>query len=144
MAASGASVNMTGLAHWYQVQELTSTIPATVPARVSTTVGTPTMLPMASTNYTINAATAGDPAVVFVVHETTGLTTHTELELTFTIAVGGSPATSTVKGYVESQAFVMALTFGFFFDTGTISITHATVTTVTMTNQVCSAVGTCP
>lgn len=144
MTASGASVNTTGLAHWYQVQAQTATIPTTVPTQVSSTVGTPTVLPYASTNYTINSATAGDPAVVFVVHETSGLAARTELELTFSISVGGSPATSTVKAYVESQAMAMPLTFGFFFDTGTISIAHATITSVQLTNQACSAVGTCP
>lgn len=144
ITATGSYFNNTGLTYWFEVGLSTTTVPTPAPAALSTTVGTPTHLAFAATNYAINAVTAGNPALALRFDETTGAPTSTELELTFTISVGGSPATSTTKVYVETQTYVAGLYFTLYFQTGTISITHTTVTTVVQLSQRCTAIGTCP
>lgn len=145
--ANGESVTTTSLTYWYLRSLATTTIPGTVPTLVSTAVASPTLLPGSGGSYRINAATAGDPAVVAGIKETNAALTNAELELVITVSIGGTPATSTIHAYVKTQGMApgpAGFVYLFYFDSGTISFSGATITSVTETNYHCSSVGSCP
>jgi hypothetical protein len=137
------------LPFWSQTSEFTTTIPFTVPPLLSTTVASPTVLSGTSGNYEVNSATAADPAVALRFTETLMAMmsqTNTEIELHVYVAVGGSPSSIAKVVYLETQAMAPmgSLTFTLYVDTGSISISHLTVTSVSQTSAQCMMVGMCP
>ncbi len=122
----GAGTTHTGawLAFWDQIGALEHvTTPATPPALVSTTDGSPTVLPGASTSYMIDAGTAGHAALEWVFNETkiTPFPTNNEVMVTFTISTGAGPTITTIVAFVETQGTpppIAGLQFTFYWDSG--------------------------
>ena len=138
----GASHATNALTYWTEANVGVGGQPAVLPTTLSTTVGTPTVLAAAGTNYAINTPTAGDIVHFWKFTEATTAPVSTELELQFTVS-GASTLQSTV--YIETQATAPATaqTFVLYYDLGAPGTT-ITINSVLQIVQTCSAVGTCP
>jgi len=145
LTAVGSEVSETNLGWWTEWGLYTGTIPATVPPAGGSTAATPVVLAGTDTSYTIGTAVAGHQAVVFVFNESTAAPASTEIEIAFTVGIGGAASTTTTV-YMESQATIptASLTFDFYFDSGTTTATAIIVTSLGQVSQSCSAVGSCP
>ena len=128
---------------WSQSSVDPSVIPATVGGSASTVVNPATVLTAANQNYTINAATAGDPAVQWNFTEALGATLNTELQLVFVIVHGTVPVTSVVTIYLQTQAAAPTgpYTITLYFDAGVGAL--ALQSELEVTNQ-CTALHSCP
>lgn len=140
----GAYVGDQSPAYWTWQSSALVTIPAAVPGAASANPATPTILPAGAAGYTINAATAGHPAVRWVFRETTATPASTELELRFVVGLTNTAAHITV--YVETQAAPpgAAHNYRFYWDAGTFAPTAITIETMEATVLACAAVGNCP
>ncbi len=109
-------------------------------------MGAPSRLPHSSGTYRIDPATPGHLALVWVFSETAGLTTSTEIEISFTIQylVGVVSTTASLTVYIESQRITPTgpYTFTVYWDSG--HTTGVTFVQQLEVAQLCSAVGTCP
>jgi len=145
--AGGAYVSEGGLTWWSEVALVSGSIPGTVPPATGSVVGTPVVLSAAGSSYRIGAATAGHLAQVFWFNETTAAPLSTEFEIKITVSVGGTPATTTTVGYLETRTTApgSTLTYLVYFDTGAAALPGtAFLTTVTQLTQQCTGIGTCP
>lgn len=142
--AQGAAVTEPTLAYWTWHETAVGTIPDPVPARVSAAEATPTVLPRGPRSYTINAATADDPAVAWTFDLQTTAPRSTELMLTF--VDGLSAPVTTVVVYVETPARdpLLAVAITMYWDAGTFAPGQLVIETMTATAAVCTAVGNCP
>jgi len=134
------------LGHWQQVGSESGVPPRPLPRLWSGSVVAPTRLTRFSATDRIDAATAGNLALVWVFNETVGVSAGTEIELNFHIhyLVGVTAATASITVYIETQraALTGTLTFTVYWDSG-----HATgVTFVDQLEvaQACPALGVCP
>lgn len=143
---SGAYHPTTQLTYFAEVDSGVGVVPAPAPTTLSTTVGAPTVLPAAATNYGVNTATAGDVGQFWKFTEATTAPVNTELVLRFSVSTGAGPTVTTVTAYVETQATApgSAITFVLYFDLGAVSAGSITLNNVLEITQQCSAVGTCP
>jgi len=149
-SSEGGYSSATGLSYWYQVQLFATSIPTPDPTAVSPTASVPTVLASASTSYVINSATAGDPAIALRFQETRSgggvAPPSTEIELRFTLSIGGMSGTTSARDFVETQPTISggAIEFTFYYDTGSVTISQTTITSVVDSSQVCTSVGACP
>jgi hypothetical protein len=142
---SGFYISGTGLTYFLYGALGTSKIPNPVPTEAGTTAAAPVRLPTSTSVFVIGSATAGAAAVVVTLNETTAAPSNQEIEIAFTVAVGGSPTQSTVKGYVETQhPHTGAFTYYFYYQTSATTATVILIESVTELTSACSAVGTCP
>jgi len=134
------------LTYWTEASVGVGTQPGVLPTALSTTVGTPTVLAAAATNYAINAPTLNDLAHFWKFTEATTSPVSTELELEFTVSSGAVPVITLVTVYIQTQAVIpgTAVTFTLFYDLGSASSGTITLNSVTEISQQCGAVGTCP
>ncbi len=134
------------LTYWAEASVGVGIQPTPLPTALSTTVGAPTTLAAAGTNYGVNTATAGDVAHYWKFTEATTAPASTELELYFSVSTGAGPTITTVTVYIETQATIPATaqTFVVYFDLGSPSGGTITLNSVTEISQQCAAVGTCP
>lgn len=144
--ANGSQDSAQFLVHWQQTGQIYGAVPAAVPTLWSGAVGTPTVLPGASSRGMINAGTAGHTALEWRFSETVGISVSTEIELDFTVhyTIGTTASTFSTTIYLETQAaaIVRTLTYTLYFDAGTTAaVDFASELEVA---QVCAAVGTCP
>jgi hypothetical protein len=140
----GAYVGDQSLAYWTWQSTVLATIPAAVPGGASVNPAAPSILPVGARSYTINAATAGHPAVRWIFQETTAAPMSTELELRFVVGLTNPAAHITV--YVETQAAPpgAAHNYRFYWDAGAFAPTAITIETMEATVLACTAVGNCP
>ncbi|HYA58467.1 MAG TPA: hypothetical protein VEH57_08445 [Thermoplasmata archaeon] len=143
---AGAYHPTAALTWWAEASVGVGTQPGVLPTVLSTTVGTPTVLAAAGTNYAINAPTAGDVVHFWKFTEANTAPVNTELELQFTVSTGVVPTVTQITVYIESQAAdpATAQTFVLFYDLGSPATGTITLNSVTEIGQQCSAVGTCP
>ncbi len=134
------------IAYWTETAVGVSTQPGTLPTALSTTVGTPTVLAAAATNYAVNTPTLNDLAHYWKFSEATTAPVSTEVELQFTVSTGVSPTITQVTVYVETQTTApgAAITFTLFYDLGSAASGTITLNAVTEISQQCGSVGTCP
>lgn len=140
----GAYVSESNPAYWVWQSTLLGTIPTPLPGLISLRAAAPTLLPVASTNYRIDAATVGNTSVVWQFQEATTAPHSTELELRFTAGLSGTAVK--ITGYVETRAVAIlaALTFTFAWDAGAFAPGVVTVESMQVSVLVCTAIGTCP
>jgi hypothetical protein len=142
---SGIYEAETDLAYWTNNGTYITTMPSPVPSLVSTSAAAPTVLPSSPVDYTLNAGTAGHPAVRWDFTENASAPASTEIEIEFNVSAGTGPV-STVKVFVETQATAPAspLTIRFFFDSGTTTPGPIFIRNLVDASAQCSAIGTCP
>jgi hypothetical protein len=143
---SGVYHSTTALTYWSELSAGVATQPGTAPTALSSTVGTPTVLAAAATNYAVNPWTLNDIAHFWKFSETTAAPVSTEVELQIAVSTG-SPATVTnVAVYVETQAVAPSgtITFTLWYDLGSPASATITLNSVTQVSEQCAAVGTCP
>jgi hypothetical protein len=136
------------LGAWWRFQGFDqANIPSSVPSQLSSNASSPTVLGTSSTNYTLNAATAGSAALGWRFLETTGAPKSAEVELTFTISLGVL-ASVQVKVYFETAAtaFSSNATLLLYFQTGAVVPGTIDIQSVTELAQACPppAPGGCP
>jgi hypothetical protein len=148
LLGSGSYEAGSDLAFWGETTVATSVIPSPVPAAASLVSGSATRLPDAGSNFSIDAATAGDPAVEVTFVEYPNASHDAYFEVTFTI---GTPAgrTATVTVYLQVQSLpglpTVPENYSFFFDAGpSSSPTGFFVATVVQASEVCATRTTCP
>jgi len=143
--ATGSEISETNLAWWTEWGLYGSTIPATVPPSGGSTAGSPVRLASNNASYTIGTAVAGHQAVVFVFNETASAPNNTEIELVFTVGIGGA-STTTTKVYMETQTTTptVGLRFSFYFDSGAPTATAVIVTSLGQQSLQCTTLGACP
>jgi hypothetical protein len=143
---SGVYHSTTALTYWSELSAGVATQPGTAPTALSITVGTPTVLAAAGTNYAINTWTLNDIAHFWKFTETTAAPLSTEVELQIAVSTGSPATVSNVVVFVETQAAAPsgALTFTLWYDLGSPSSATITLNSVTQVSEQCAAVGTCP
>lgn len=142
----GTVVALGGLPPWWTGNRvLATTVGTPVPTALNTTPSAPTVLPSANVTYLLNSGTSGAAGVAAGYLELPGPPAKTEVELAFTFAVTGGTA-FLFKGYIETAAVgpTFPVLVRFLYVTGSVSLVPLTVTSVTVTSQLCSAVGSCP
>jgi hypothetical protein len=140
----GASVGATTPAYWtWEATQLWG-MPSPTPALASGTVGTPTILPAASTDWRTGSATAGNLSVRWEFQEGTGAPRGSEIELRFT--VGLSRAVSSFRIYLETQLVipVAAVDYYLYWDAGGFAPGVITVESIHVTVLACTSIGVCP
>lgn len=143
--AQGVYASQSTVTGWTFLGLSRGTIPTPAPSRLSSTVGSPTVLAGASGAYTVNGATAGDPAVSWNYTEATLLPVSTEYEFTVKVGTASLGSTTTLKVYAETQTIhLSALNWELFFDLGTGSSTALPIDTLQITVQTCTSIGLCP
>ncbi len=143
---SGVYHGTTALTYWTEASAGVATQPGTAPTALSVTVGTPTVLAAAATNYAVNAWTLNDIGHFWKFTEATTAPVSTEVELQIAVSTG-SPATVTnVAVYIETQATApgAALTFTLWYDLGSPATATITLNSVTQVSEQCTGIGACP
>lgn len=143
---AGAYGGQSALAYWTWQSSGFRSMPGGL-ALLSTTVGTPTLLPRVATGttmYRINAATAGQSAVLWSFSMTTAAPLSTEIELRFVAGTSGSPTHITAYVETPNPGAGAAITFSFYFDAGTAPANGFTVETAQAVALACPTVGNCP
>jgi hypothetical protein len=143
---SGVYHGTSALTYWTEASAGVATQPGVAPTALSLTVGTPTVLPAAATNYAVNAWTLNDIGHFWKFTEATSAPVSTEVELQIAVSTG-SPATVTNTAvYIETQSTAIgsAVTFTLWYDLGSPATATITLNSVTQVSEQCTAVGACP
>ncbi len=144
--ASGVDIGLGGLPSWWTgFRVLSAAVPPVVPSSLNTTAAAPTHLPAANVSYLLNSASAGTAAIAIDYRESVTAPGGAEVELRFTLSLTGGPPV-TVRGYIETGTSppTFPVLVRFLFATGPLTLSGATIQSVTVSPLLCSAVGSCP
>lgn len=148
LTGSGNVQTGTDLSWWVETTVAATTVPASVPAEASNVSGTATQLSSSPASYSINAASAGDPAVELTFVEYPNASHDVYFEVEFTVGLS-SGTTVTVKVYLQVQSVpglpTSSQNYSFYYDLGTTTSSSGfVVVPVDQVSRTCSGRTSCP